>query len=800
MEITKRQWRMVEFFYPILLSSVLILNYGTIMATAAGEGKTSGGGGGKKTYIVYVKRPDNMQPLSSGRNPLDPYYQTFLPSTISTMSTDGGESSGGAVFHGFGSGGGVGSGGTDQRMVHTYHTVATGFAATLTEEEAKQVASKDGVISAAPEKVYSLHTTRSPDFLGLRQGLGLWDTAKLGAGITIGVLDTGIKPDHPSFGDEGMLPPPLKWKGRCHFPGRHVCNKKLIGAMNLVSDDSTGKRLAVAPSDDEGHGTHTASTAAGNFVKGANVFGNANGTAAGMAPRAHVAAYKVCGVEGCKESDILAGIEAAINDGVDVLSMSIGGGDVEPFHANAVAIGSFSAIRKGVFVSVSAGNSGPDHYTLSNEAPWLLTVGASTIDRKFKASVKIGNGESLEGQSLNQPKSLNSAAMVPLVYGGSSKVNGSNFCDNNTLTSDVVSGKIVACDRGGILGRVMKGVEVKRAGGVGMILMNRKQDGAVTSADAHVLPATHVSYAEGQKLMAYIKSTTSPTASILFEGTVIGDKNAPAVAAFSSRGPSKTSAGILKPDIIGPGVDILAAWPTSIDNSSAVVTFNTASGTSMSCPHLSGVAALLKSAHPEWSPAAVKSAMMTTAYGINTGGKPIPDSTNAPADVFATGSGHINPALAQNPGLIYDLTPEDYIPYLCGLNYSDVQVSIITDEFVKCKQIKPILEAELNYPSFALTIDPKSSAPQTYTRTVTNVGEANSVYTSVVFDPEGTKITVTPNKLTFTQLNQKLKYTITVTATANAATSNKDFSQGYLRWVSDHKHVVRSPISVTFSS
>ncbi|XP_062119539.1 subtilisin-like protease 3 [Humulus lupulus] len=730
-----------------------------------------------------------MLPLSNGGNNfLDPWYQTFLPASSSSVGTMSSEIEGGG-----------GGGGRDPRLVHTYNSVATGFAAKLTEEEARQVAAKEGVISAKPEKLYSLHTTRTPDFLGLRQGLGLWDKAKLGQGVIVGVLDTGIKPDHPSFKDDGMPPPPRKWKGMCQFSGFGGCNKKLIGARNFVTTNETEKPLETPPLDVEGHGTHTASTAAGNFVKGANVLGNANGTAVGMAPLAHLSIYKVCGLEGCFESDILAGMEAAVNDGVDILSLSIGGGENDPMHADAIAVGAFSAIRKGIFVSSSAGNSGPEHSTLSNIAPWLLTVGASTIDRKIKATVKIGNGEALDGQSMYQPKTLNSAVFLPLVYGGASKINNSNYCDNGTLSADIVAGKIVACDRGGSLGRVAKGLEVKRAGGVAMILMNRKSDGAVTSADVHVLPASHVSYAESLKIMAYINSTTSPTATISFEGTTLGDSTAPTIASFSSRGPSLTSPGILKPDITGPGVDILAAWPISHGNSSSeVATFNTASGTSMSCPHLSGVAALLRSTHPNWSPAAIKSAMMTTAYVINGGGKPIPDETSNPADLFATGSGHINPALAQDPGLIYDLKPEDYIPYLCGLSYSDTQVSIIVDQYVRCNEVKTISATELNYPSFSLIFNSKSPGPQTYTRTVTNVGLANSVYNSVVFDPDGTKVVVNPSKLTFTELNQKLNYTITVTPTTVPTSSQSNFSQGYLRWVSDHKHSVRSPISVIF--
>lgn len=180
-----------------------------------------------------------------------------------------------------------------------------------------------------------------------------------------------------------------------------------------------------------------------------------------------------------------------------------------------------------------------------------------------------------------------------------------------------------------------------------MILMNEESDGFSTNADTHVLPATHVSHAAGLKIKAYINSTATPTAAILFKGTVIGKPLSPTVASFSSRGPNLESPGILKPDIIGPGVSILAAWPFPLDNcTNSKSTFNIISGTSMSCPHLSGIAALLKSSHPYWSPAAIKSAIMTSADTQNFEGKAIVDQTLRPADVFATGAGHVNPTRA----------------------------------------------------------------------------------------------------------------------------------------------------------
>ncbi|XVF13248.1 hypothetical protein REPUB_Repub08aG0192200 [Reevesia pubescens] len=710
------------------------------------------GKSGLSTYIVHLKKPEGVVTRAVD---LDGWYQSFLPVTTSSQKT---------------------------RMVFSYRTVATGFAAKLTAEEAEAMKRKEGVISAHPEKIYSLHTTRSPDFLGLHQNLGFWNQSNYGKGVIIGLLDTGITPGHPSFSDEGMPPPPAKWKGKCEFDGG--CNNKLIGARNFVEDE------AGPPTDEEGHGTHTASTAGGTFVNGANVFGNANGTAVGMAPLAHLAMYKVCGAF-CTESAILAAMDAAVEDGVDVLSLSLGGGS-NPFYIDSIQVGAFTAIQKGIVVSCSAGNEGPLYGTLSNEAPWILTVGASTIDRTILAIAKLGNGLTIDGESLYQPKDFPST-LLPLVYAGANGKASSSFCEPGSLKDVDVKGKVVLCERGGGAGRIEKGQEVKDNGGAAMILMNDNLNGFSTMADPHVLPATHVSYTAGLNIQEYINSTKKPTATILFNGTLIGKLSAPEVTSFSSRGPNMQSYGILKPDIIGPGVSILAAWPVSVENkTNTKSTFNMISGTSMSCPHLSGIAALLKSSHPDWSPAAIKSAIMTTATLVNHGGKPIVDQTNAPADIFATGAGHVNPSKANDPGLIYDLQPDDYIPYLCGLNYTDEEIITIVQKTVNCSTVSKIAEAELNYPSFSIILP--ESGSQTYTRTVTNVGPASSSYTYEVVAPAGVDVSVKPNQIVFTEVNQKATYSVTFSRQNNIGLQ---FSQGLLKWVSAQQNVT-NPIAVIF--
>ncbi|KAF3639412.1 putative subtilisin-like protease SDD1-like [Capsicum annuum] len=715
-----------------------------------------------QVYIVHCEFPDGDR--GTRYQDLESWYLSFLPATTSDSAREA------------------------PRLIYSYRNVLTGFAAKLSPDDLKQMEKMEGFISARPERVLDLYTTHSTSFLGLHQNMGFWNDSNYGKGVIIGVIDSGIFPDHPSFSDDGMPPPPAKWKGKCEF-NVTKCNNKLIGARYFRSSGNG------TPWDENGHGTHTASTAAGRFVPGANIFGNANGTAVGVAPLAHIAVYKVCAAVTCSESDTLAAMDMAISDGVDVLSLSLGK-LTNNFYEDNIALGAFSAMEKGIFVSCAAGNSGPSSSSTSNEAPWILTVGASTIDRKIKATAVLGNNQELDGESAYQPSDF-PPTLLPLAYPGNNASNlNAKYCTPASLNNTNVVGKIVLCEVG-ITTRVDKGKAVKAAGGAAMILMNTKAIANTTLAEAHVLPVTHVSYADGLKIKEYINSTLIPTATIAFKGTRIGDDRAPVVAGFSSRGPNFASPGILKPDIIGPGVNILAAWHISLENKTNTNSrFNMISGTSMSCPHLSGVAALLKSAHPDWSPAAIKSAIMTTADVLNLRSNLIEDETYLPADVFATGAGHVNPSKANDPGLVYDIKTSDYLPYLCGLNYTDRQVGIILQRKANCSEITSILEGELNYPSFSIKVTGNSTA-QVYSRTVTNVGQAYSTYRVEIGSPPGLDVKVEPTTLVFSEVKQKLSYQVTLTPLATIP--NSTFSQGSLRWISE-KHIVRSPIAVRFLS
>ncbi|XP_057960558.1 subtilisin-like protease SBT1.7 [Malania oleifera] len=697
-------------------------------------------------------------------------------------------------------------------MLYTYNTVVHGFSTRLTTDEARSLEARPGILSVLPELRYELHTTRTPAFLGLDKSADLLPESNSAGEVIVGVLDTGVWPESKSFDDNGLGPVPANWKGECevgtNFSASN-CNRKLIGARyfsrgyEAILGPIDETKESKSPRDDDGHGTHTATTAAGSVVEGASLFGFAAGTARGMATRAKVAVYKVCWIGGCFSSDILAAMDRAVEDNVNVLSMSLGGG-MSDFYKDSVAIGAFAAMEKGILISCSAGNSGPSPYSLSNVAPWITTVGAGTLDRDFPAHVSLGNGQNYSGVSLYKGNSLPNS-MLPFVYAAnaSNSTNG-NLCLMDTLIPEKVAGKIVLCDRG-MNARVQKGVEVKAAGGLGMVLANTAANGEELVADAHMLPATAVGEKAGDFLKKYLFSETHPTVKILFEGTKVGIQPSPVVAAFSSRGPSSIIPGVLKPDMIAPGVNILAGWsgavgPTGLSTDRRHVQFNIISGTSMSCPHVSGLAALLKAAHPDWSPAAVRSALMTTAYTVYKNGQKMEDSATAkPSTPFDHGAGHVNPVSALNPGLVYDLTVDDYLGFLCALNYTASQISTLAKRNFTCDASKKYDVGDLNYPSFAVPFQSVQADGKTtvvkHTRTLTNVGSTATYKVSISSETKSVKISVVPELLVFSKLNEKKSYTVTFTAMSMPANTN-----GFARieW-SDGKHVVGSPVAFSWT-
>lgn len=291
-------------------------------------------------------------------------------------------------------------------------------------------------------------------------------------------------------------------------------------------------------------------------------------------------------------------------------------------------------------------------------------------------------------------------------------------------------------------------------------------------------------------------------AAISFDGTILGTTvPAPVVASFSSRGPSTEAPHILKPDIIGPGLNILAAWPSQVGESTAAdaaSTFNVISGTSMAAPHLSGITALLKSLHPEWSPAAIKSAIMTSADILGNDGNPIRDENYNRANFFAIGSGHVNPTKAADPGLIYDIAPGSYIANLCATGYTNAQAATVAGRSVSCSDYINQYGEELNYPSFMVTLSAANGYRTVVSRNVTNVGSSYSSYKAQIGQPNGVLVSINPEQLQFTQRNEVLQYTISFSSSGSAkAGGAAAFRQGYLEWISfDESTTVRSPIMV----
>ncbi|XVF27076.1 hypothetical protein REPUB_Repub14bG0075400 [Reevesia pubescens] len=668
------------------------------------------------------------------------------------------------------------------KLLYTYELAINGFSARLTAAQADKLKELPGILSVIPDQVSQIHTTRTPHFLGLSDGVGLWQNSHYGDGVIIGVLDTGIWPERPSFIDSGLSPVPDSWKGICEtapdFPAS-ACNRKIIGARafyrgyeSYLEGTIDETKESKSPRDTEGHGTHTASTAAGSVVSNASLFEYAYGEARGMATKARIAAYKICWSLGCFSSDILAAMDQAISDGVDVISLSVGATGYAPqYYRDSIAVGAFGAVKHGVVVSCSAGNSGPGPYTAVNIAPWILTVGASTIDREFPADAVLGDGRIFGGVSLYSGDPLVDIKL-PLIYAGDV---GNSYCYMGSLSPSKVQGKIVVCDRGGNA-RVEKGSAVKLAGGLGMILANTAESGEELIADAHLIPATIVGEIAGNKIREYIKTSQFPTATIVFRGTVIGPSPpAPKVAAFSSRGPNHLTPEILKPDVIAPGVNILAGWtgstgPTDLDIDPRRVEFNIISGTSMSCPHVSGLAALLKKTYPNWSPAAIKSALMTTAYSLDNSGNTINDlATGEESSPFVYGAGHVDPNRALNPGLVYDIADSDYVAFLCSIGYDPLQIAIFVKDSISpdCSKWKLPSPGDLNYPSFA-----------------------------VLFYSSNPVVNVSPSKLEFSAENQTLSYEITFSSDGlalSAAAGTQAF--GSIEW-SDGVHLVRSPIAV----
>ena len=729
------------------------------------------------------------------------------------------------------------------QVLYRYNTVVNGFAVRLTDDQARTLLASPLVKSVDTDQALHLDTITTPVFLGLTAPGGLWSqqvngSPNKGEDIVVGIVDLGISPENPAFADHvdgngaptftgGTLaygPKPATYTGTCTdgegFVAATSCNNKLVGAQyfysgfqgymtahNTTADWTSFKSprddLSTAPSGHGGHGDHTSSTSAGNAGNPANVGGTVLGQASGMAPRARIASYKVCftfvnaaATDGsgsqntCMQSDSMAAIDQAVKDGVNVINFSISGATNT---LNDVVEQAFlRASNAGVFVAAAAGNSGPAD-TVNHPSPWLTTVAASTHSRVFDGNLTLGTGAQYIGLSLN----MTAVPQTALIRAEDAGLNGgnANLCFSSasaasaagqvTLDPAKVTGKVVICTRG-TNARVDKSLAVLNAGGVGMVFVD---NGSGLVAEQHSVPTIMVTATDGAAIKTYAATpANSPTAAL---GTYYyGTQPAPIMASFSGRGPNLFDSNLLKPDMTAPGVGVIAAVSSSItqDQKAQLVAgtltpppaYASYDGTSMATPHVAGVAALLKQAHPTWSPAAIKSALMTTAYSTLDDGLTGMQNGLLP---WSQGAGHINPDKATDPGLVYDAGSDDWTKYQCLLSKATV-----TDQ-TQCTTIGTLdFSYNLNYPSITVTGTPGIVS---ITRRVTNVGTSAATYTSSVTVP-GFTATVTPSSLTLTP-GQTQSFVLKLTPTT--ATANV-YQYGSLTW-SDGTHNVVSPVTIS---
>ncbi|CAH8304875.1 unnamed protein product, partial [Eruca vesicaria subsp. sativa] len=699
--------------------------------------------------------------------------------------------------------------GAHDSMVHSFRHGFSGFAAKLTKSQANGIAALPEVIHVTPDSFYKLATTRTWDYLDVSttDSKNILNDANVGEQIIIGIVDTCVWPESEVFNDDGFGLVPSHWKGSYEsgemFNSSH-CNKKLIGAKYFIdvflaeneNFNSTESLDFISRRAVNGHATHVATIAGGSYVPNTSYKGLAGGTVRGGAPRARIAVYKTCwylddlGTYICSSADILKAMDEAIHDGVDILSLSLG---YEPLFPetdvrDGIAIGAFHAVLKGITVDCAGGNAGPAAQTVTNLAPWIITVGATTLDRSFPTPMKLGNNKVILGQAMYTDQELGFTSLVYPEDPGKSNETFSGDCQKlSTNPNNTMEGKVVLCftRETSVTTAVDAVVAVTNAGGLGVIIARNPTHLLLPTRN---FPSVAVDFELGTDILFYIRSTRSPIVKIGASRTLVARHVATKVATFSSRGPNSISPAILKPDIAAPGVNILAA--TSLNDSLNANGFSMKSGTSMATPVVSGIVVLLKSLHPHWSPSAIKSAIVTTAWKTDPSGEPIfaDGSSRKLADPFDYGGGLVNPEKAARPGLVYDMATHDYVLYLCAADYSDMSISRVLGKATICPNPKPSV-LDLNLPSITI---PNLRDEVILTRTVTNVGPLNSVYKVMIDPPTGVDVIVTPTTLVFNSTATKLSFTVRVTTTHRV---NTGYFFGSLSW-SDNVHNVAIPVSV----
>ena len=691
--------------------------------------------------------------------------------------------------------------------VNEYTVSLNGYSALLTKNEVDALRSQKNVLRVMKDEIRKPLTDSSGQFLGLTGPGGAYATGYDGRGVVVGVIDSGIWPEHPSFADDGSYAAPPIGPLPCEFgtdvyddlgDGTHeavnpndkpfTCNNKLIGAREMLA--TYREVIGADPDeydsarDDEGHGTHTASTAAGNAGVQATVLGIPRGKITGIAPRAYVVAYKALGNQGGFTSDLAAAIDQAVEDGVNVINYSIGGG---ASLTSADDISFLFAADAGVFVATSAGNDGPGAGTIGGPAsvPWLTSVGASTQSRFFQGTVALGNGKTYTGASITS-----GVGAAPLVDAASL---GNELCDPTVKFKGSVKGKIVLCLRG-VTARVAKSEAVFTGGGVGMIMYERTDQGNLFS-DSHWVPSVHVDHTPGVAIKSYIAATSKPTATLIGK-QVSTWPHAPTMTDFSSRGPDPVAEDIIKPDVTAPGIQILAGnSPTPDVGTVPGELFQAIAGTSMSSPHVAGLFALLKQAHPDWSAAEAKSALMTSASQ-----DVLDNDRTSKAGPFDMGAGHVRPGKPGSrgssfqPGLVYDAGFNDYLGFLC-----DTDRSVFSNPDRTCGNLAaagvPTKAVDLNLPSIG---DSQLAGTATVTRTVTSVATESSTlkYSASVSAPAGYSVSVSPSTFSVKR-GQSVTFKVTIT---NVSAPIGEWRFGSLTWRdSGGNYSVYSPVAVKAS-
>ena len=603
------------------------------------------------------------------------------------------------------------------QITYRYKNVVNGFAAWLTDDEFAKLAASPGVRAITVDSARKVDTNYTPKFLGINGPGGAWSQVDAGGkaikgeNVILGHVDGGVWPEDPSVSDKvdakgkpisshlsgTVVYAPLpagRYRGTCQTGegfNPSMCNNKLIGAQYFNTTFKLAQSLGIvvinpleyldSPRDQNGHGTHTLTTAGGNENVDVVVSGTPISNISGIAPRARLAAYKACWNNAantggsCFQSDTVAAIDKAVADGVDVINFSISGSQTSVRDVVETAFA--NAALSGVFVSASAGNSGPAN-TVAHSSPWIITVGNSTHDRYTEATVTLGTGGTAQGASFQ----TQGVSAKPLIWSrdagfGAAAEQGSNqaLClgaaDGVAALLDPakVAGKIIVCDRGGNV-LVNKVANAQAAGAVGVIIQNTPVSANTTPLITGVLPTVHLPVSAFAAVTAEARKAGGTAAfggSFQVTGVV-----APVMASSSSRGPNMADPDVLKPDITAPGTDIIAAFAnqsitpaqreqiiagTLIPEPAA----DMISGTSMSSPHVAGTAALLIQANPTWSPFAIKSALMTSALQSVKLANGTPDLNR-----WGFGAGHLNPNGALATKVVYDSDYYEYINYYNG--------------------------------------------------------------------------------------------------------------------------------------